>query len=55
MYKELMVLLYIAVHAIAAPAVFHADKLHKHKLASDPVMVNTLVTRSEVRQQAMDL
>ncbi|XP_052769552.1 uncharacterized protein LOC128209531 isoform X3 [Mya arenaria] len=41
-------LLSTLVHCVAAPDVFHADKLQKHSIPSDPVLVNILVARSEL-------
>ncbi|KAL4238967.1 Annexin A11 [Mactra antiquata] len=43
-YKTISVL----VQSVASPHSYYADTLHKHKLPSDPVLVGTLVSRSEI-------
>jgi len=38
----------LSVHVIGTPGGHFAERLHKHKLPSDPVLVSVLVSRSEV-------
>ncbi|WAR20423.1 ANX13-like protein [Mya arenaria] len=46
--EEILAAMKFDLHCVAAPDVFHADKLQKHSIPSDPVLVNILVARSEL-------
>ena len=45
--------LFIPVSCITSPDVYLASQLRKHKLPSDPLFINILVLRSEVRLMYM--
>ncbi|XP_060594031.1 uncharacterized protein LOC132748437 isoform X2 [Ruditapes philippinarum] len=46
--KDFYKILSTIVQCIGSPSSYYADQLHRHKLPTDPVFVNTLVVRSEI-------